>query len=378
MDDIPEELIDMIVPYITGTKYCPVKQGWCIGALATVSAKWQRVIERQTFKHLILTARAGDGADYGLGVLERAVLSNPRRRSYLRFLQLNIVISDSRDDFDLGRQRYNIDLGFGTRLARLFAGLASAEAQAEADGRPMGGLELVVTTAVRDSRRLENIVVWSRINRPLTPAGATGDDGWDSPPPPPPPPLLLPTVRCVSSLTLFAGEQLTRPCMRTALDMARSLPALSRLDIHGTVDLCGERDMATHSQDRRDLAGALVEAASSPPPLRHASLLTEAQDRGDLMRFNKKVFPDFAVPGTPSAAAASAAEPTTKVEPLGPALRTWSHNPVSLELCGLLDGSLLSPHESEPSAATLPSWPNLKNLSVKLRLLQHAARPVVL
>ncbi|KLU91072.1 hypothetical protein MAPG_09595, partial [Magnaporthiopsis poae ATCC 64411] len=142
MDDIPEELIDEIVPYLGYTKDFYGEKLRRIGALATVSAKWQRVIERQTFKHLEVSAGIKDGDDGDLSVLERAVLSNPRRRSYVHFLQLTIPIPDFSHHPDL--KQFFIESRVGAGLARLFAGLASAEAQAETDGQPMSGIELQV------------------------------------------------------------------------------------------------------------------------------------------------------------------------------------------------------------------------------------------
>lgn len=82
------------------------------------------------------------------------------------------------------------------------------------------------------------------------------------------------------------------------------------------------------------------------------------------------VFPDLTRTVSDATAGLADQGAELRAKPLGAALRTWSNNLVTLDPCGVFDGSLLWPGGQGTTAGTkpsaLPSWSNLKNLSVKL------------
>lgn len=346
MDTIPGELIQRIVHFLAG-EWPHTRR---IAAFATLSKKWQRAVERRTFEDLKITNNDDD-----LETLEQVVLANPRRRAHLRYLQFSVNLDSGASTGSKTENReLHASMRFTDGIAKLFRALALADRGDDDDG----ALQIVPVLSPRvetTKKRLKNLRQRVRI---LNDAGSSVSAAQCQ---------ALSPVTCISHLVLNVAAEKGRLAMRTAVDLARLLPSLSRLDMTAALEVPSnvETNLAQHGDDRRELANTLLETAGSPSSLRKVLFSIEEQDPWSVQRTPRFVFPDLtrAVSDATAGPADDGAE--LRAEPLGAALRMWSNNLVTLDLCGVFDGSLFWPPGGTKSSA-LPCWPNLKNLSVKL------------
>ncbi|EJT73362.1 hypothetical protein GGTG_10205 [Gaeumannomyces tritici R3-111a-1] len=362
METLHEEVIQRIVQFIAG-EWPNARR---IAALATLSAKWQRAVERRTFEHIRITNHDDD-----LETLERVVITDPRRRAYLRFLHfsVNLDLPATSTDSRSGSQEMQANVRFTEGLAKLFGALVLANrvddgtaGPSNADDRSKGiTLQIVpLLSRVETKKKQKNLRQCVRILDDVDTSTSTAQHQALSP------------VTCISHLVLGLSMERGRLAMRTALDLAKWLPGLSQLDMTAILEVPSDAqpNLAQHVDDRQELARALKRAASSPSSLREALFSIEEQDPWSVQMHPRFVFPDLTRTASDATVGPADQGAELKADPLGAALRTWSNNLVTLDLCGVFDGSLFWPAGQGTTVSTkssaLPSWPNLKNISVKL------------
>ncbi|KAL8387738.1 hypothetical protein RB595_009707 [Gaeumannomyces hyphopodioides] len=362
MEALHEEVIQRIVQFIAG-KWPHARR---IAALATLSTKWQRAVERRTFEDLKITNHDDD-----LGTLERVVIANPRRRAYLRFLQFSVNLDSgastgSRTD----SREMQANVRFTEGVAKLFGVLALADQGDDGTAGPANagdqskGIALqvvpVLLPRVETKKKKKNMRQRVRI---LDDVGASTSTAQHQ---------ALSPVTCISHLVLSLAMEKGRLALRTALDLAKWLPSLSRLDMTAALEVLSDAgtNLDQHADDRRELANILMSAVGSPSSLKEVLFSIEEQDPWSMQMHPQFVFPDLTRTVSDATAGPTGQGAELRADPLGTALRTWSNNLVTLDLCGVFDGSLFWPGGQGTTASTkpsaLPSWPNLKNISVKL------------
>lgn len=362
METLHEEVVRRIVQFIAGEW----PHARSIAALATLSSKWQRAVERLTFEDLKIANHDDD-----LEKLEQVVIANPRRLACLRFLQFSIDLDPGASTGSRTENReMQASLRFTEGVAKLFGVLASPDqgddgtaGSTSADGQSKGiTLQIVpiLSPRVETKRKQKNMRQRVRILDDVGPSTSTAQHQALSP------------VTCISHLVLNVAMEKGRLAMRTALDLAKWLPSLNRLDMTAALEVPSDAgvNLAQHADDRQELANALVVTAGSPSSLKEVLFSIEEQDPWSVQTHPRFVFPDLTrtVSDATAGPAGQGAEP--RADPLGAALRTWSNNLVTLDLCGVFDGSLFWPEGQGATSGTkpsaLPSWPNLKNISAKL------------
>ncbi|KAI1641503.1 hypothetical protein F4809DRAFT_586971 [Biscogniauxia mediterranea] len=330
MDTVPVEIINMIVSYLPKAGLAP---------FATISSTWRDAVERRVFEHLTITSKHEDLQD-----LARFVTPTGRR-AYLRTLTFYVFVpdgindgSEDSDDSDAeGRARPANDIIpsevlFNDGVRRLFDILADYDTGSDGGGGGDRGINLELGWMLDsdDGDYESNADPRWRLQ--------LADQGRQ-----------LPVVRCVTGLFFSADFVSGRVAPRMAVDLAARLPSLQR------IVLAADKGMGMPTYDRFGLACALA-AADHLAQLRGcaATLLLDGQNPCGLGIDSFPVLPSYE---------------DSSFDPLGAAVRTWSHNLVSLSIRGVFDGSLFWPHENDLEARMPDSpWPRLKNLNVSLRL----------
>ncbi|KAI1410169.1 hypothetical protein F5Y13DRAFT_77832 [Hypoxylon sp. FL1857] len=333
MDNLPEEIIGIIVSLL------PEGPLTRLAPLATLSARWQRAIERRTFSRIFIESKDEDMESF-------ARIVTPVRRAYLRFLNFIVVPLNESDVKPRNTQEQHFNEAFTGAVHRLFQLLADGKSSDVDEETITRGLTLEIGEIIDHGdkrRRLRHRVELLHRGRQL------------------------PKVNCVSHLVVYRSsvDQGRWAALRTAVDLAQQLPYLRRIDIIANeMELTGTGGQADPKRlnDREALAAAVVESnfLSDLQHCRKVCLCLEEQDPVLLRMHPRFVFPNCVN--------------SLSYEVLGSAMRGWSHNLVSLDISGVFDGSLFWPSEHESSSTTMPAspWPRLKRFHAKLGITTPA------
>ncbi|KAI1844250.1 hypothetical protein JX266_009541 [Neoarthrinium moseri] len=327
MERLPEELIAMIAGYLP-------KKG--LAPYATLSTRWQRVIERRTFSKLHVKSTNED-----MEILR--LLLNSHRLTYLNELYFTVVVSFNEASIkQRNQQEAQFSAAFTEALRHLFLVLSQDVYPATSGSKSKMLLQISGVKSVLDT--------WDQPSKYL--AQHIGLVGVES----------LPTVGCISRLGLCDSDR--KVALRAGIELSTRLPNVRSIDLE-TV----EQDLARITknavslrENRRNLAEALAKTKLIARLIQgQFSLKTDDIEATDLLFKPRFAFPNcHANPAAPS------------YDPLGVAIRTLSQNLTSLNLCGTFDAALFWPSEAEPgdTIATTSSisalWPHLKHMTVKL------------
>ncbi|KAI1650615.1 uncharacterized protein F4817DRAFT_356515 [Daldinia loculata] len=317
MDRIPEDIIVIIASLLPSRN---------LALFATLSRPWQRAIERRTFSTLYINSTTND-----LYVFERIVWANCMRRKFPQSLTFSVqpYIDKRRVKPPQHWQHFSASLTWDLR--RLFLILA------ESDDENKMTLKLVGN--IRDDEKDDGPEY-------LRPRLALIDNADH-----------FPVVKCVSKLVCSIANPRPRIALRAAINIAKLLPSLGCIEI--TAREVGFYKAAVRREDEHGLADALVEANFlSGTECREVSLCLDWNDPYSFEKYDGWVVPDRR--NSPS------------YDPLGAAVRTWSYNLVSLKVCGVFDGSLFWPSESERLEMPVLPWPCLREFYVNLGIVTPA------
>ncbi|KAI1144149.1 hypothetical protein F5Y05DRAFT_18937 [Hypoxylon sp. FL0543] len=329
MDSLPEEIIDIVVSFLPKGRFIR------LASFATLSTLWQKAIERRTFSYIAISSEDEDIQNF-------TRIVTPARRAFLRYLKFTVIVPlvGLHVKRDSSQEPEPFNEPFTSAMHRLFQLLADKESNDVDERARTCNLILEVGEVTHYGEKQ----LRPRQHIDLLHGGRR-----------------LPEVNCVSRLVLYraAMERGRRVSLRTAVGLAQRLPCLRRVDIIANElelsEMVGQAG-ALHLGDREALATALVES-NFLSALRHCKevcLRLEEQDPIVLSRHSRLVLPNYTNP--------------LSFEALGSAMRTWSHNLVSLEIGGVFDGTLFWPSEHEPSAVPASPWPRLRNFHAGLEL----------
>lgn len=347
MDGLPGELLDIIAGFLPGKGLAPY---------ATLSSRWQRAIERRTFSKLRIQS-----VDEDMDSLGRSV--TPCRLEYLRQLDFTVMIPLHERQFDeldkpfktrLDEQQEGFSFFFTEAIQKLFQVLADIESSSK---------EVTVSAAKRSGIRLFIREVKSIYDGSLIlheyrahRARPVGLSEYES----------FPPVYSISHLGIRDPRR--QVALRTGIELSTRLPNLHVMDL--ATKQQGFRRFSFNFEAILETRHGLAEALSkaeflSGRDLHHLTLTVDDFDVRDIRaglfwaRY-PAVFPNCH---------ASTIEPS--YDPVSSAIRTLSHNLISLNLRGTFDGSLFWPSEAEPDGDNILSlsslqWPSLKHTTVKM------------
>jgi hypothetical protein len=334
MEKLSDEILDAIAGLLP-------QQG--LAPYATLSTRWQRAIERRTFSRLRIQSTDEDFESLGRFL-------TPCRFRHLRQLYFTIVVPFHETRIKKNEQQARFSAAFTDAMRKLFQILASIESSGEnatiAEARKSGLLLFI--------REVNSTLdTWDQQNKYLT--RHIGLTDYES----------LPLVQSISHLGI--RDRGRKVALQTGIELSTRLPNLRELDLETIEQESGR--FVTHSaairETRRGFAEALAKANFlAGQNLRHFTLSTDDLEATDLLFKPRFVFPNCH---------ASTTEPS--YDPLSAAVRTMSHNLISLNLCGTFDSSLFWPTETEPNSSSTSAssplsaqWPHLKHTTVKLGL----------
>ncbi|KAF7541595.1 hypothetical protein G7054_g512 [Neopestalotiopsis clavispora] len=334
MERLPDEILDVIAGFLPQRGLAPY---------ATLSTRWQRAIERRTFSRLRIQSTDEEFESLGRFV-------KPCRFKYLRQLYFTIVVPFHETRIKKNEQQARFSAAFTDAMRKLFQVLASIESSAgnaTITGAKKSGIFLFI-------REINSALdTWDQQNKFLT--RHIGLAEYES----------FPLVQSISHLGMRdPGRKLA---LRAGIELSTRLPNLRELDLETIEQESGR--FVSHSvairENRRGFAEALAKADFlAGQNLRQFTLTTDDLEATDLLFKPRFVFPNCH---------ASTTEPS--YDPLSAAIRTLSHNLVSLNLCGTFNSSLFWPTESEPNGSSTSAssplsaqWPHLKYTTVKLGL----------
>ncbi|OTB20086.1 hypothetical protein K445DRAFT_156323 [Daldinia sp. EC12] len=317
MERLPDETIVKIASFLPRNN---------LARYATLSRTWQRAIEWHTFSRLQVFNSGDD-----LAVFSRIVWANGMRRRFLKHLEFGINYGNGDETLTPSQQWQHFSEAIARDLGRLFRILAESD-----DKR---GMTLNLQIEVGSNNPIDHQLIY-----PEPCFGLIGNGEH------------LAAVKCVSSLML-TWVTLPRLTLRTVVELAKRLPCLRSINL--TTD-----QYHSFLEDRYGLANALVDAGSLlSTECLEVSLSLEQTDPhrfdSESSSFNAWIVLNTMVPDTTT---------SRLYDPLGAAIRMWSHNLVYLNISGIFDSSLFWPSKNEQSETTVTPWPRLKEFYVNLAL----------
>ncbi|KAF3061973.1 hypothetical protein GL218_04214 [Daldinia childiae] len=318
MERLPEEIIIIIASLLPPIGLAP---------FATLSRPWQRAIERRTFFRLYI-----ESTDEDLGVFSRIVWPNDMRRRFLQDLIFTAIIDSDEKTVKPSQQLQRFSESLTWHWRQLFCILA------EDDDKTGMTLQLGYIESIRDDRGNKR----PKYLRSRLVLIGNGEN--------------FPIVKCVSNLEFCIDTSAGRVALRTAVNLIKRLPCLRRINImaEDEEECINNRKMEeVHLEDRHSLANALVNANFLPNTgCREVSLSLEQHDP---IMFELQ--PSWVAPNITN---------SLSYDPLGAAMRMWSHNLVSLKISGVFDSSLFWPSENEQPGIAVSSWPHLREFHATL------------
>lgn len=311
MDRLPQEIIDLIVFFLTGgpdAECLPLYERSARVQYATISNKFHAAIERCTFKSLRIKSNE----------LETfAQYLKPYRQGFLRTLLYYILLPaiDTAVSKHLERpsETEAVSKLFSYHVKDLFDTLHRLNG--------LSGICLdirdVNEEGLGSSRRMR-----SRINL------------FD--------PEALPQLKCISHLS--TGDWNRTPAPGISVDLAARMLGLASLDL--TVESGDIRYPGLLREDRHSLATMLKMRSDETKTVSEATL-------------------DMAIAGYVTNQMLPMPNLTYPIgyDPLGSSLRIWSQRLTTFWFSGTIDETLFWPHSFETETATL-KWPNLEDFRV--------------
>ncbi|KAI1378996.1 hypothetical protein F4677DRAFT_355152 [Hypoxylon crocopeplum] len=325
MNNLPQEIVEIIVSFLPDLGLAP---------FATLSIGWQRAVERRTFFRISIKSHGEDMEAF-------TRIFTLARRPYLRKLMFTVILPFNEAGADARDEQLAHCEAYTSHVRRLFQVLADGDS-ADENIRSSGSVALCMS-CVTSARE------WmSGRNRQGLDRRVGLIDGGPQ----------LPMVKCVSRLIFRVEGAGRRVALRAAVDLVKWLPRLKRIEIVASVvelDLAFLNAAMWHRDDRHDLAAALAESGFlSDSHCGEVSLSLEGPGPYTPCMTVPWIFPNYMN--------------SLSYDPLGAAVRTLSHNLVSLDISGMFDGSLFWPGRHELPAMPACPWPRLRHFHAALGL----------
>lgn len=305
MDRLPQEIIDLIVFFLTGGPYERSKRAQYV----TISKKFLAVIERSTFKSLRIKSNE---------LKTFAQYLKPCRQGFLRTLTYDIILPEIdtavSERFKRPSETEAVSKLFSHHVKDLFDTLHRLNG--------LSGICLHIKDVDNEgfgsSRRM-----CSPINL------------FD--------PEALPQLKCI--LHLSTGEWNCIPAPGISVDLAARMTGLARLDL---LDESGDiRYPGLLREDRHSLATMLKMRSDETKTVSETTL--NMTINGDVTN-QMLSMPNLTYP--------------MGYDSLGSSLRIWSQRLTAFWFGGVIDETLFWPHALETETAT-PKWPNLEHFIVR-------------